>query len=61
MWQSKDFQDVLDCDMRSLIAHWHFLQICKSYRKMNVLIGKVAGMDMQLICEYAAKTAQKLA
>lgn len=25
MWQSKDFQDVLDCDMRSLIAHWHFL------------------------------------
>jgi hypothetical protein len=28
---------------------------------MNVLIGKVARMDMQLICEYAARTAQKLA
>ena len=35
--------------------------ICKNFGKNSVLIGKIIRMDMRLICEYAARTVQKLA
>ena len=54
-------QTIENYRLRALIAHWRFLWVCKSNRKKSVLIGKYMRMDMQLICEYAARTVQKLA